>query len=252
MSTDEGSEGALGPGSMQFDRVEPIEQGQSAVRACPGCGRPLAEEYFEARGGMICRACADDLNGGGGSRTFLRALGLGAAAAIAGTLVWFLIIELFNTELGIVAIAVGFAVGWAVRRGSRGRGGWRYQALAVGLTYVSITTSYVPMVVDAFAHTKTDAAASGTKKGAPATASTKAAATKKESAESGGAGAVVMALGLMFAFALVSPFLAGADNLMGLVIIGIALYEAWKLNRRVPVSGPFRLGAAPAPAPAPP
>ena len=25
-----------------------------------------------------------------------------------------------------------------------------------------------------------------------------------------------------------------------LIIIGVALYEAWKLNRRVPMSGPFR------------
>jgi hypothetical protein len=33
---------------------------------------------------------------------------------------------------------------------------------------------------------------------------------------------------------------------MGLIIIGIGLYEAWALNRRTPVeiSGPYQLGAA--------
>jgi hypothetical protein len=42
---------------------------------------------------------------------------------------------------------------------------------------------------------------------------------------------------------------------MGWIIIGIALYEAWKLNRRVPITGPFRFGgglSVPAPAPVTP
>ena len=39
---------------------------------------------------------------------------------------------------------------------------------------------------------------------------------------------------------------------MGSIVIGIALYEAWKLNRRVPISGPFRFsGGLSVPAPAP-
>jgi hypothetical protein len=31
---------------------------------------------------------------------------------------------------------------------------------------------------------------------------------------------------------------------MGLIIIAIALYEAWKINKRIPIAGPFRLGPA--------
>jgi hypothetical protein len=40
------------------------------------------------------------------------------------------------------------------------------------------------------------------------------------------------------------PFLAGAQNIMGIVIIGIGLYEAWKINKRriVSVTGPHAIG----------
>jgi hypothetical protein len=56
--------------------------------------------------------------------------------------------------------------------------------------------------------------------------------------------AVLMLIGLLCAM----PFLAGAQNLVGLIIIGIGLYEAWKLNRRVSmaISGPHPVNAAPA------
>jgi hypothetical protein len=45
---------------------------------------------------------------------------------------------------------------------------------------------------------------------------------------------------------LVLPFLLGVENLMGLIIIAIGLYEAWKVNRAAPftVSGPFAVGEA--------
>jgi hypothetical protein len=50
---------------------------------------------------------------------------------------------MMGVEIGIIAIAVGYMVGKAVRAGSRGLGGRPQQILAVLLTYFSITTSYV-------------------------------------------------------------------------------------------------------------
>ena len=49
----------------------------------------------------------------------------------------------------------------------------------------------------------------------------------------------------MFGIAFASPFLSGASNIIGILIIGIALYEAWKLNKRVPVTGPFQFASEP-------
>jgi hypothetical protein len=48
------------------------------------------------------------------------------------------------------------------------------------------------------------------------------------------------------ALALAAPFLLGLENIIGLVIIGIGLFEAWKINKKVPltISGPFRIAAA--------
>jgi len=42
----------------------------------------------------------------------------------------------------------------------------------------------------------------------------------------------------------VAPFLAGFENILGLVIIGFALFQAWKMNRRAPlaISGPYAVG----------
>ena len=47
------------------------------------------------------------------------------------------------------------------------------------------------------------------------------------------------------------PFLAGLENIMGIIIIGIGLYEAWKLNRReaLTITGPHAIARTP-PAPA--
>ena len=51
-----------------------------------------------------------------------------------------------------------------------------------------------------------------------------------------------------FAISLAAPFLAGIQNVIGLLIIGFALWEAWRINayRKLPITGPYELGAAPA------
>ena len=52
---------------------------------------------------------------------------------------------------------------------------------------------------------------------------------------------------------LTAPVTGGANNIIGLIIVGIALYEAWKLTRAITIAGPFRVvAAAPPPAGPPP
>ena len=53
-------------------------------------------------------------------------------------------------EIGLIAIVVGLMVGVAVRKGSKGRGGWFYQTLAVVLTYGCICAQYMPDIVQGF------------------------------------------------------------------------------------------------------
>ena len=54
---------------------------------------------------------------------------------------------------------------------------------------------------------------------------------------------------IVYLLACIMPFMGGLQNIMGLVIIGIGLYEAWKLNKRVPlqITGPYAIATAPTP-----
>ena len=66
---------------------------------------------------------------------------------IACSVVWYVVLKLTDTQWGILAVVVGLVVGGAVRKGSNGRGGWRYQTLAIFLTYMAIVSSYVPYII---------------------------------------------------------------------------------------------------------
>ena len=135
-------------------------------------------------------------------------------------------------QIGLVAIVVGLLVGNAVRWGAYARGGPLYQAIAIGLTYLSIAISYFGFALKALAE------------------------------RAGGAGALVDAWGVMpselklklLSWAIRAPVEANLESPMGLIIVGIALYEAWKINKSpvLQINGPFRVGSAPTPASAPP
>ena len=145
-----------------------------------------------------------------------------------------------------------------VRYSSYGRGGWKYQLLAVFLTYASIVTSYVPFVVKGIVEAgKKEKAAEQAKTDAPsrgqavdeAAASAGAAKAARPAEKKATLGGFLLAWLLIFGIAFAAPFLGASSNIMGLIIIAIALYEAWKLNRRIPVTGPFRIGGGVAAAP---
>jgi len=247
MSAD-GSGGA-GGGEMQFDKVDLVAPAEA--RSCRICKLPIAGEYFQIGQALLCSRCAQGLSGSKEGRgMFLRALVFGVGAALVGTLVWFAIIKATNREFGLLAIGVGLFVGRAVKRGGRGLGGWRYQALAIILTYVSITGAYVPLVLKGIAEASKESAAMVKPSLAAqddAVAADGAGAGKKAPEEKPEAGAVLLGLGLILWLAFAAPFMGGASNIMGIIIIGIGLYEAWKINRRIPLSGPFRFGRASAP-----
>src|SRR5918992_379092 len=134
---------------MQLDRAEFDEQQPAAV--CATCATALRDQYYEANGSMVCTACRSQMqastdHGTRGSR-IVRALGAGGLAALAGSLLYWGILAVTGYEFGLIAVVVGVAVGKAVNWGSRGKGGWRYQALAMALTYLAMVSAYVPLLV---------------------------------------------------------------------------------------------------------
>jgi hypothetical protein len=252
MSHDEG---------LQFERAE-FESAPSAQ--CAGCNTPLRGFYFDVNGQTVCEACryAIEAKRASGSALgrFGRAAGAGLGAAILGSALYYTIAAVTGYELGLIAIVVGFGVGTAVRWGSGGRGGWGYQTLAMALTYLAIVSTYIPPILEGFKEnadesTVADSAQAGSST-APATDAQPAAATAAGSpppaapvqVTQAGPMLTIAAVLILLAIACVAPFLAGAQNIMGIVIIGIGLYEAWKLNKRadLTITGPHALASAPA------
>jgi hypothetical protein len=239
------------PGELQFDRAEPT--GGPAGSTCAACSRPISDTYFEVNGQVVCASCRniveDQWNRGGSTGRFAKSFGLGFLAMVGCSIAWYAVLKLTDSQWGILAVVVGLAVGAAVRKGSNGRGGWRYQALAIFLTYTAIVSSYVPFIIegirDGDAQVSDSTTATATSDSLLKVESEKVALTSPE-APSGGALVlgIVFLLGLLYA----TPFLAGLENAIGILIIGFALYEAWKLNKKAElrVTGPYQMEAGPA------
>ena len=199
------------PGALQFDYVEPVAAPQLA---CAGCATPLEASFHRINAAMVCTSCRTGVEAQATRGGFAKALLFGTAAAVAGWIIYFMILKVTGYELSLISILVGYMVGRAVSEGCGGRGGKRYQALAIGLTYLSITCTYVPLIMEQWAK---DQVLSGT---------------------AAVIGSVVLSLAM--------PFLMITENPLTLLIVGFGLYQAWTMNKRrvLDISGPHPVAPA--------
>lgn len=249
---------------LKFDKVDGEDPGPTKL-TCKGCGASIGDRYWQQGGLVICERCRSSrakVLEGSGARRFLRAALYGGVAAAIGAGLYYAVLALTGYEIGFVSIVVGIIVGLGVKKGSGGVGGWPYQSLAIGLTYLSITVTYVPMVFKEF--TKPGEGGSGGLVAGSTTAptvgdetiiaATSTTSTPSEAVDSPPGGLLGMALAMsvglivLVLVAMAAPILAGFDNLLGILIIGFGLYEAWKINKRsdVAILGPFSV-TTPAP-----
>jgi len=243
---------------LQFTKLELDDPNDGDIR-CAQLGVPITGEYYLVNGQVISPeakagiAEAAGVASGGVSR-FSKAALYGVLAALLGSLLYFLVSWLTGYELGLISIVVGIMVGKAVFMGSGNRGGRKYQVLAVLLTYFSIVSSYVPLVIMQLSEEQTEQA--GTVSGVDGSAS--GAETVAEAPVQGAIGGpgdtadeaewtllgIVFLIGLLFAL----PFLSGLENLLGLAIIAFGLWEAWKRTAlsELVIEGPFTIDSSPA------
>lgn len=256
---------------LSFERSEVEGKGDEPA-VCAFCATPIRDVYYQVGGAIACAACRNlklaEREAGSGVGRFGRAVLLGSGAAILGALLWYAVAKLTGYEFGLIAIVIGFLVGGAVRMGSRRRGGWKYQTLAMVLTYTSIVSTYIPAILQSAAEYEMPASAEG--QGSEASPASEAVPTAAEPTDAGGgepaaaeevavpatAEATVAPIGgilgllvglvLILGIAFLAPFLAGFENFMGWIILAIGLYEAWKLNRREELvfEGPFRVAGS--------
>lgn len=253
---------------LQFDRAELQGVPDKDARAeCAFCHTPLYSVYFDINDRLACESCRykveEELQKRPGVSGFLRACAAGFGAAVVGAGIYYAVLAGTGYEVGLISILVGFMVGKAVHWGARGRGGWAYQSLAVFLTYMAIVSTYIPMIFKEL--TKENPARQEATVAAPAAPEKTAGApavVKGPGAEKGTAkasdpeltlGEFLLGVVGIFALAAAAPFLAGFENILGLLIIAFGLWQAWKLNRRpaLQIVGPLTLGTAP-PAPSGP
>jgi hypothetical protein len=240
---------------LQFDKAEFTAGTGEPPAVCAACQHALAGDWFRVNEQPCCGTCTADvertLGGRPGAAGFVKALIGGVAGGVVGALLYYLVLAVSGYEIGLLAIAVGFLVGKGVQWGTGGRGGPLYQALAIGLTYVAIVSTYVPGVIQGLREAQPSPAASASAPVDGVAATSPAAGSVAEQDAPVSLGGFLAAVAIFALLVLALPFLAGFQNILGLIIIAIGLYEAWKINRRVPLNviGPFR---TPAPTPAPP
>jgi len=240
-----------GNAPLQFDtaipRVAPSAISTTEGVTCALCKRTIPDEYYDVNGQSVCESCRGQLAQlaetprGWGPLAMAGLFGLGAA--IAGAILYYAVIAITNFEIGIVAIAIGFMVGWAVRKGAGGRGGRRFQVLALVLTYWAVGLAYTPITFQQIAEQdKKEQAQASTAAPSPAPA---------ERVDEARAVSLPMVFGVLLGFSLALPVLIVFTSLPGGLISGaiivFGMQQAWRMTGTpaLLISGPYRIAAAP-------
>lgn len=184
---------------LQFQKAEFSGDGPK----CASCQAPIETEYYHLSGQVICPRCAERVRSGQQrppNSAVLRGLMYGAGMAVACWAGYAAILAITGLEIGLIAIAVGYLVGRAVRTGSNGLGGLRVQLISVALTYLAITFAYIPVILG--------------------------------QAESWS----ILAIPIVAAMSLALPFLelfeSPGSGILGLAIIAFGLLQAWRMAAR--------------------
>jgi hypothetical protein len=162
----------------------------------------------------------------------------GFFAAVAGALIYYAVLAIANLEIGIVAILIGYMVGYSVRKGARG-GGRRFQILAVVLTYAAVALAYTPIiirgVIDAQNKSRNEQRADAVVGQAPTPVKPVA-----------GVVGILVLFGFAAALPVLVIFNSFPSGLISAFIIFIGLRQAWKMTAapHVQVLGPYRVGSA--------
>ena len=255
---------------LQFDTAKRATTQPGAAAAggatCAVCNALIATEYYEVNSQTVCSRCQQEVakhaEVPAGFGVFARALLYGFGAAILGAILYYAVVKITNFEIGIVAIAIGFMVGYAIRTATGNRGGLRYQLLAIGLTYWAVGMSFMPFVFEGIKEKQ--AAAAKQLQSAPAQAATASATeptpdttpTEEVKAETAQAAAgdkpvgplgFLIAIGALLALSLTLPVLAAFGSMPGglisLAIVAFGMQQAWRMTGapRLVITGPYRI-----------
>lgn len=137
-------------GTSQFEPLTFDASGAPDAVSCANCGASLRSWYHMVGESMTCSKCryaAEAQSAGGtGAGALFRAIGFGAGAAVVGAVGYYAFVKITDIEWAMLTALVGIGVGMAVRVGSRGHGGRKYQIVALVLTYFAMAGAYLPFI----------------------------------------------------------------------------------------------------------
>lgn len=216
--------------------------------SCAFCHQEIAGPYYRVNNHLACASCAqraESLVPPDSHTAFSRAVFFGVIAAVVGCAVYATVEITTGFRFSLVAIAVGYIVGWAMKKGSRGLGGRRYQIAGALLTYAAVACAFVPVAIHelrehprkpAQVQTQSQDGAAGDSGAAQQSAQPPA-----ERPQHGFLFSTVVLLGL----GLVSPFLqltvSVGSGLLNLLIIFWGVQFAWRAmaSPRPQIEGPY-------------
>jgi hypothetical protein len=250
----------VGGEELQFDRVV-TESTSSAPPSklaafCAVCQTSIETAYFDVNGSILCRDCCIVAQSAAqthrGIVPLVTASVFGLGAGVVGAAIYYAVMAIANLEIGIVAILIGYMVGYAVRKGARGRGARRYQVLAVALTYASIALAYAPIavrqVIDANGSAQSaESATTGSNSSGTAAVESERPATTEPTGRRAAASFASLAV-LIAALPVIVVLGSLPSGLISAFIIFIGMRQAWRMTGAplLQIRGPFRVGAAPA------
>jgi hypothetical protein len=249
---------------LQFDHALAADGTPAASPAatgipCAACGTAIGDQYFRVGRKQVCARCRSAIEAHEtAARAELRkpmqtvrALLFGLGAAVLGAILYYAVIAITGFEVGYVALAIGYGVGYAIRKATRGRGARRFQVIAVVLTYFAVGLAYIPLAFGGSdKHTTTSAptvaqdTARATTPAAAPSSSHAATSTHPRNDDSIALGVLVLLAAPFFL-----PVVAVVGSLpMGVltaIIIAVGLRQAWRMTAPtdVAISGPFRVGS---------
>lgn len=221
------------------------DSGQQGV-TCEACQRTILDKYFDVNAQAVCEACRDQITQLAetprGWTVLARACLFGVVAAILGAILYYAVIAITEFEIGIVAIAIGYMVGYGVRMGTRGRGGRRFQVIALVLTYWAVGLAYTPILVGAISKQDATQQASG---------NTTAPVDTSDAPDAPTALGFALALAALLGFSLALPVMVVVSSLPGglisAAIIAFGMQQAWRMTAapQPQITGPYNIGAGP-------
>ena len=234
---------------LGFDKARFAGEPPSAD-SCSFCQRELTGEYFRVADRLACAVCAKNaaaMNPSDNHKAFSQALLYGAGAAAAGCAGYAVFGILTGITIGWAAVAVGWMVGKAMRKGSRGLGGRRYQIAAAALTYAAVAVAFVPMAMHELSGAKEGRARQSTEQRTEArqAAGAEQSASRDTGRTPGSGPGFFVSLAMLLGIGLISPFLLFTASigsaLLNLFILFLGMRTAWRLAAGVTVlvEGPY-------------